>query len=103
MNHDEEMRAIEQEQVDSEEHMQAVDTANRVVSALLKAVPPDGAKPWQRVACLFTASGEDKGVWGVWATVVYTDQKHGVEFIMKFFGATWREAIEGAVYAIATL
>lgn len=100
--HRADMPQIARDQADSHDHQVAVGAANRALCALLDARAPEVAKPWQRAACLFTSSGESAGTWGVWATVVVV-HPHGDELVMRYFGADWREAIETAVYAVATL
>lgn len=101
IDYDADMRAQDEEQQDTHEHLQAVDAANRLLRRSLDAHVPDQARRWQRQVGLVTRSdyGPD-GRWGVIATVFVWIPQAEEEDKRERFGVTWREAIAAVVYAV---
>ena len=93
--------------------LDALEVANRVLCAHLRAKPPGKARPWETCAALIIMPGFEPNVipvgsieprWGSFAHVHVRDPAcEGEEFHVSFWGATHDEAIEKALYFMLTL
>jgi len=101
IDYDADMRAQNEEQRDTHEHLEAVDAANRRLRKRLGAHALDSARGWQRQVGLVTRSdyGPD-GRWGVVATVFVWIPEAKEGDTRERFGVTWREAIADVVHAV---